>query len=201
VRQQVGQGEQHDDVSWVLWTVPDAPTVSPTASAPASGGQPVLSLDLAFSPQAIGHSELGPRLAKLLGDFGLPSPQTQSLALTLAEGLNNAAEHGLLALDSALKQTSWSQWEATRVALLAQEKRSLHLKLRLYEMSDPPNRFCRVEAEVEDPGQGFDWRQVLARTGGTELPHGRGLELIRALTREMHFNEKGNLLTFTIAGS
>jgi len=54
---------------------------------------------------------------------------------------------------------------------------------------------CRIS--IEDEGAGFDPAAVPDPTAeeNLELPHGRGLALIRAYMDEVHYNEKGNRIT------
>jgi hypothetical protein len=53
---------------------------------------------------------------------------------------------------------------------------------------------------IADEGEGFDWRTVI-RTMPHENPlrlHGRGILITRALVRTLHYNNKGNTVTFEI---
>ena len=53
--------------------------------------------------------------------------------------------------------------------------------------------------EVEDTGPGFDWRAWDPEAAGTSPdPSGRGLLLIRALSRDLSFNAQGNRIRFTL---
>lgn len=201
VRERIGRGEQHDDVSWVIWTIPE---VLATPLSPASltdGGEATLTLGLDFTPGHLDYGALGPHLAELLGRLGLAAAQSQALALVLSEGLINAVEHGLLALNSALKDQDWELWEQARLSALEQREGQVRLSLKLCRAGTAEGSPCRIEAWIEDPGQGFDWRQALSPSAATGRPHGRGLQLISALTKQFSFSEKGNRLSFTLSES
>lgn len=57
---------------------------------------------------------------------------------------------------------------------------------------DRENDGSELTISVEDNGNGFDAGLAPVQTGATLKDHGRGLILVRALTRDMSFNERGN---------
>ena len=50
----------------------------------------------------------------------------------------------------------------------------------------------RLVMEIEDQGEGFDWKVVHERQPGVTEDHGRGLAIIRKFFSEYSFNERGN---------
>ena len=187
-------------MSWCLWPyLPDASELarppSPTERTDAS--VPCLSLRLRFFPSAQAYDELAPNLAAFLASQGAPGSVTQATAVVVSEALMNAVDHGLLGLDSALK-TSFETFEAERGARLGGDPRGAVELLAVVHRA-AGGSFSHVWIQVTDPGQGFDWRSQMANSGdpGT-LPHGRGLTLIRALARDLSFNDAGNVISFSI---
>jgi serine/threonine-protein kinase RsbW len=57
---------------------------------------------------------------------------------------------------------------------------------------DPDETEPALTIEVEDGGVGFSAAPPAEQAGGSIREHGRGLVLVKALTREMVFNERGN---------
>lgn len=57
----------------------------------------------------------------------------------------------------------------------------------------------QVAIEVEDEGDGFDWRVLPDPRSGEQIDrtHGRGIFLIRQFMETTEFNEKGNRIRFT----
>ncbi len=51
--------------------------------------------------------------------------------------------------------------------------------------------------EIEDQGDGFNWREVLKRLPETNIDHGRGLPIIKKYFTSLSFNEKGNKVILT----
>lgn len=79
----------------------------------------------------------------------------------------------------------------------------------LYGNREDPEKLVRVvaalrpgcaEVTVTDEGRGFDPLRVLdpTRPENRERSHGRGLFLLRSLTDDVRFNERGNSVTLTL---
>jgi len=201
VSEHVGQGELHDDISWVLWTVPALRAEQPTRESDSRlrADTPALSLELSLDPNRLDYGELGPLLAGFLTDLGLNSAQASALGLALAEGVINAVEHGLLGLDSELKGQYWELWERLRAEALAlNEERKVSMCLRFFPLQDSARGFERIEVRIEALGSGFNWRNWLERQVEDGRFHGRGLRIIQGLARDVRYNEEGNVLSFSI---
>jgi len=80
----------------------------------------------------------------------------------------------------------------------------------LYGNREDPQKLVRVsavlsqgcaEVTVTDEGEGFDPQSILdpTRPENRERSHGRGLFLLRSLTDDVRFNERGNSITLTLA--
>jgi serine/threonine-protein kinase RsbW len=87
-----------------------------------------------------------------------------SVCLCLREGLTNAVRHG--------------------------HKNDVS-KIVHYSLTRIGNRLIM---EIEDEGEGFNWRVVEQMKPDFESDHGRGLVIIREYFSEYQFNEKGNKL-------
>lgn len=199
----IGNQEQHDDLTWALWEVPTPfctrlqpvePHLHPSAEPLEEG----LALDLTFSPHRHGVRDVLPDVIRLLSARGLGAKDEQPLALALTEALTNAVDHGVLRLDSRMKEQGFESYEAVRrLHLSACQEGSVRLAIRLRTLPSGPLQ--EVVVEVEDTGPGFDWK---AWEAGGEAPplaaSGRGLLLIRALSRDLSFNEQGNRIRFTL---
>ena len=90
--------------------------------------------------------------------------RTFDILLVMREALNNAVKHG-------------SQMNHLKIV-----KYNLYLKHDYLIM------------EIEDEGNGFDWRASLRKKHLSTLDRGRGLAIIKEYCVDVTFNDKGNRL-------
>jgi len=91
-----------------------------------------------------------------------------ALSLCMREGLTNAIKHG---------------------HRLDPEK-IVHCMLTIEEKE--------IIIDIEDQGEGFDWKEISRTIPDPQRDHGRGLTIIREYCSEFRYNEKGNKLTMII---
>jgi anti-sigma regulatory factor (Ser/Thr protein kinase) len=112
--------------------------------------------------------------------------------LVLAELFNNALDHGLLALDSRIKNQpdGFERYAQLRQAKL-QALTDGHISLQLERIGSGARALLKVT--VTDSGPGFDQRALSAAvTPDGSTYSGRGLTLVRRLCASLRFNERGN---------
>ena len=113
----------------------------------------------------------------------------------MSELFNNALEHGLLKLESRLKQDSagFQQYYEKREASLEQLN---HGRIIIRVESLPERN--EVLLSVEDSGQGFMWenKTYLAGTrSSNDECYGRGIPLINTLCERVWFEKNGSKVT------
>jgi anti-sigma regulatory factor (Ser/Thr protein kinase) len=126
---------------------------------------------------------------RALADAGWPRESLDSVALIIAELWHNALEHGVLGLDSALKERAggFSDYYVLRERLLRENRSGrVRIMLSLREAHGEP----QLAIEVEDSGAGFDPRAPRAPLPGRRS--GRGLAIVRELCEALEFNARGN---------
>jgi CheY-like chemotaxis protein/anti-sigma regulatory factor (Ser/Thr protein kinase) len=202
--ERISDRELADDVSWCIWPFRADPKEAPIPAVPAlraEAEETAMNLCLSFDPRAFNYSDLGPNLVGFLGRQGVPTEVSQILALLLSEAIVNAVDHGVLGLDSALKERSYEAYEAHRQTQLAASRLAMvDLQVAIHLGLD--KGFSHLEVHVSDPGLGFDWRQWLARMDdASDRPYGRGLLLIQTLARDLAFNKAGNEVSFSLYAS
>ncbi|MGM0601101.1 MAG: cyclic nucleotide-binding domain-containing protein [Candidatus Rifleibacteriota bacterium] len=122
--------------------------------------------------------------------------QKDQLVFVLHELLINAIEHGNCAITYEEK-TEWLENGSDINDLLAKKcedpeiaKRKVILEYHIH------NDFTSFK--IQDQGVGFDWQKMpehFADSGELSL-HGRGIALCRGMTRNLHYNQKGNVVKF-----
>lgn len=111
------------------------------------------------------------------------------IGVALEESLVNAAEHGNLELDSALRQDdrgSYMSLLAERLDAEPYRQRRIVIEARL--------TVDEASFQITDEGAGFDWRDLPDPTDPQNLlkVSGRGVMLMRTFMDEVSYNEAGN---------
>ena len=121
-----------------------------------------------------------------------------ALQTTLMELLTNALEHGNCNI-SWEEKTNFLKKGGNMLELI-EKKRSLpenkDKKIKIsYFIGKDKSHFA-----IEDQGPGFNWRErmIAGDIPDFELEHGRGISLSRGLVTALHYNDKGNAVSFEI---
>jgi anti-sigma regulatory factor (Ser/Thr protein kinase) len=101
----------------------------------------------------------------------------------IAEAMSNAIIHGALGLSSALRDEG--EFEAW-LALIEERERDRRESFVTVSIEREGER-DGVVLVVSDPGEGFAWRSMPARTG-------RGLSILHAAFDSVRWNDVGNTL-------
>ncbi|MCG7983831.1 MAG: SpoIIE family protein phosphatase [Candidatus Thiodiazotropha lotti] len=109
----------------------------------------------------------------------------------LTELYVNALDHGILKLDSSLKQgengfTDYFQQREQRLNNLSQG--CVRINLRIYSQDSGGH----IIITIEDSGKGFDYSNHIKDSSNDQLYSGRGLLLVESLCKQLHFFEPGN---------
>lgn len=125
-----------------------------------------------------------------LREAGWDDEEAGDVALVVAELWHNALEHGVLGLDSELKERSggFSAYYVQREQALAS---LVEGRVRISLVREPARRGDRLVVRVEDSGPGFV-RAPLPRRGNLRKG-GRGLQLVEALCEQLEFEGCGNV--------
>lgn len=113
-----------------------------------------------------------------------------TIYLFLAEAFNNALEHGLLGLDSSLKQDAegfvqYYQLRHERLAELTDGHITIHVEFKTQQR--------QLSVSVADSGDGFDSNQY---QHDLTKSYGRGLDLLRQMTSDLHWDQQKRQVSF-----
>lgn len=201
VRAHVGAGTAHDDIS--LITV-DCPATT-AASVPLHAGDNDTSgrhdadsswrFSLRLEAAQLRRLDIVPLLIGWLDQLQLAEQHRGTAFMVLAELLNNALDHGLLHLDSRLKQEpdGFERYLILRAERLASLlSGSIELSVEYLILDNAPN----LKITIHDSGEGFAHEELISQLdSGNTSPCGRGIPLVRAIAGDLSFKGNGNEAT------
>jgi DNA-binding response OmpR family regulator len=117
----------------------------------------------------------------------------ESLYTIISELFSNALEHGVLNLDSCIKDTpgGLADYYRQREQSLAQlGDHSIEIQLAFL-----PGQPSRLRVTIADSGRGFDADALWSDIKSNDRMHGRGLHLVKSLCSELHYSEYGSTAT------
>jgi anti-sigma regulatory factor (Ser/Thr protein kinase) len=161
---------------------------------PGAGGEWRIALDL--HADALRMTDPVPMVLAQLQQIPGLEPHRPMLYTVLSELYRNALEHGVLQLDSKLKDLP----EGFERYVVARERGLAELttgSIRLSVTCVQARGGGHLTIRVEDSGPGFDWAALppAAPSGA----HGRGLHLVRALCSALTFERGGRCALATYA--
>ncbi|MBQ1782559.1 MAG: SpoIIE family protein phosphatase [Gammaproteobacteria bacterium] len=190
----------HDDLSCMILDC--SPCASDMALPRANGDEQVTTgnhqwqLEIALGGARLRQFDLVPSMIAWLRELGLADGDVARLSLVMGELVTNAIDHGLLGLDSGLKNgpDGWERYATLREQRLDQlANGSLTIKVR---QSGPGEL---LQLQVQDSGDGFHWQ---GRQGAQAQDyHGRGLQLVCALSNRLEYRGAGNDVFVEIASA
>jgi len=115
----------------------------------------------------------------------------EAIFLIVTELFANALEHGLLGLDSKIKQSSegFMQYYSVREERLAQLSDG-YIKMSFNHQ--PTDAGGKLIIKMQDSGQGFDFSNVSSDLEQNEQSFGRGISLLLNLCKEVEYSGNGN---------
>jgi signal transduction histidine kinase len=187
------RGEARDDVSMVEITLRSGLATRATGPLYADSGQSCprdWSVNFEFRAETLKHYNPLPYLLQLLLEIHGLRAQSGALYSVMAELYSNALEHGVLGLDSLLKRDAqgFADYYRQRNERLAQLDSGY---VRVQVQVAPNGAGGTMTLRIEDSGPGFDVEKVLARPADTDRLSGRGLSLVRQLSRDIRWSDGG----------
>jgi anti-sigma regulatory factor (Ser/Thr protein kinase) len=155
----------------------------------------ILNLSFTLHPDAMRTNNFIEDLTDLLiGTHIAVRKQKQNIFLILSELYTNALEHGILQMDTTLKNEpiGFEKYFSTRGEKLAALSTGwIKIDMELFVQ----NTNGRVVLHIEDSGRGFDYQSVQKTQPDLNALRGRGVYLVRSLCKEVAIEGAGNKVT------
>lgn len=192
----------HDDLSCILVRVPleRRRDIRPATGESAAGAAVAFSdwrLDLSWGDAELQRVDVVPAVLGFVSQIPALNQHRGNLYLILSELFNNALDHGLLALDSTIKQSEdgFDRYLAEREKRMSElVDGRIDISFHLYR----EDHQAVLDLRVADSGQGFDHEtlhQLIDTDPDARIIHGRGIMLVQRLCRRMTYSERGNAVT------
>jgi len=195
--------EGHDDVSILAVNIPRESRQEPRllSRVPHLAGQVVSEwqLSLSWGIQELRSLDVVPVLLSMIGQVHALAGHQGALFILLSELYNNALDHGLLGLDSSIKnqENGYERYLAERASRLARMNSGrIDMDFHLH-MAE--NRAV-FDITFIDSGAGFDFGRYLIEHREDAEPevdkaHGRGILLLRSVCESLVYSGCGNRVT------
>jgi CheY-like chemotaxis protein/anti-sigma regulatory factor (Ser/Thr protein kinase) len=168
-----------------------------TRSIDGPPSERLFGFDLRFGHEELREADPLGLSVSLLERSPLLAPDAAVLFTVLSELFSNAVEHGLLRLDSRMKEgaegfAAFYRERARRLESL--EDGWVRLALQVMSTADGREAWIRVE----DSGPGFDPAELRADPRTSTAPSGRGLSMLRALCSAVRFLDSGRTVEVVV---
>jgi hypothetical protein len=149
---------------------------------------------LEFDALAMRHVDPIPLLMYVVTEIQGLDGYREPLYTVLAELYNNALEHGLLGLNSRLKDTGegFLEYYTEREVRLAKLQEG---RIRFFFEHIPLGEGGRLSITIGDSGEGFDYENLFNSLNENIANHGRGIELVRSICESVVFSRNGTEVT------
>lgn len=156
-------------------------------------------LQVQLGPQQLRRLDLEPLLSSFCLSLGLDDTRKGIFSLVLRELLTNALDHGLLRLDSSIKEgpDSFENYITARQTAL---KHLTHGQIDIEISQSGTNNENTLHIRVIDSGPGYDWEYKSASRNNVneDKYYGRGLRLVSSLAKQVQVLGRGNDISATL---
>ncbi len=191
----------HDDVSLAALFCPvsasdeSAPAVSSAQTADTSDICPCRwKVGVRLTAEELKKIDVVPMLLGWMDQLHLHPAHRGQIFLIFTELFNNALDHGILDLDSALKFTEdgFELYFETRRQRLANLQQGM-LNIEVERLRQENRELLRIN--IKDSGKGYDYRGMFTGEISSFRPYGRGLALVKNLCSQIEHAGNGSEIT------
>jgi two-component sensor histidine kinase len=148
------------------------------------------SMNLILTESQLKHLDVVPFLMDITSSLAVKQDDS-TIFLVLSELFNNALDHGVLKLDSSLKdhENGMQDYYAERASRL-QKLDTGQIEIDLERLESHYGSWLKIK--FRDSGKGFDFESYNKSSGYEERHHGRGLKLISSVCEYVEFQGNGS---------
>jgi len=202
VKEHLGTTKSHDDISLVMVCtdrLKKSVELHPSHSTPASNAGSGWRIALRLGATELQMLDPIPFVIDLLKKMQVSDSHLSSLFLITSELFNNALDHGLLKLDSTIKDLpdGFELYLGERMQRLSKLDSNAMLDLDFENLPRAEGRQLKIH--IKDSGTGFDYQEHLQQIENLVLTHGRGIDLVKKIAQHIEYVGLGNEVIVTYA--
>jgi serine phosphatase RsbU (regulator of sigma subunit)/anti-sigma regulatory factor (Ser/Thr protein kinase) len=197
IEKHLGGTPAHDDISLAIVDIrhrPDPEKIAADTHLHKNGNNGNdWRIAISLGAAELKYLDIVPLLTQIIAKISATSEHHSALYMILSELFNNALDHGLLKLDSALKLEPdgfdrYLEMRADRLRSLQSGK--IEMEVKPLTLDGLP----AVEIRVTDSGGGFDHSRFTrsAPDSKEDIPFGRGIALVKSVAHKLTYSEHGN---------
>jgi CheY-like chemotaxis protein/anti-sigma regulatory factor (Ser/Thr protein kinase) len=200
IRHIAGQ-QEHDDLSSIVIQVPierrQEIRLTHSPAGPAETQVSEWRLDLSWGASELREMDVVPAVLSFMNQIRVLKSHQGQLFLILSELFNNALDHGVLGLDSGLKNMEGGferYLDERQLKLDSLTDGRINMSFHLHQPDERP----ALDIRMEDSGKGFDHTaldSLLDEDLEQQQAHGRGILLVRSLCAELNYFGRGNAVS------
>lgn len=201
LRTHTGAAPSHDDISLLVFdcVAPPAHRHADDLARRRSHRRTQWRTSASLSAEQLRRSDPVPMMVEWTRTMGLPAAQRSIFLVVMTELYNNALDHGLLGLDSNLKEqpNGYERYMGERAQRLEHLRRG---RIKVFLRHEHRREGNCVRIRIKDSGPGFDPEPWLrAREPDLNRLSGRGIALVRSLCNRLEYCGAGNDVLAEIA--
>lgn len=153
--------------------------------------QEEISISITYRGDRLCDCDPAPAIVNFIDNSSALDEHKQELYMIITELFVNALDHGVLGLDSKMKETP----EGFSEYFIEREKRLSNLDCGLVRINLTAVQLLdsgRITVSIEDSGDGFDYETAKKIMSDAKTPSGRGIKLISELCDSLTYSGKGN---------
>lgn len=152
-------------------------------------------IEFVFKDETLNYFDPVPTLVESVRNIGVDMMENENLFVIFSELYNNSLDHGVLGLNSSLKETpeGFSEYYNNRIEMLASLKVGW-IKISVEYFQNESRNNLRIQ--ISDSGNGFEFEQMAFNVNDPDIrPSGRGLCLLYSLCDEVAYDSSTNVLS------
>ncbi|MBL1261607.1 MAG: SpoIIE family protein phosphatase [Thiotrichaceae bacterium] len=186
--------EQFDDITLIEIAAKPLDTIDNTHTE--KNDQVLVSVNWALSMKlgagALQQTNPCPLITQSIMEIQGLSEHRERIYTILSELYSNSLEHGILRLDSSIKENPQGfteYYNARELALSNLKNSSIEISIEHHPL--PSNHGGNIIIIIEDTGTGFDISSSNSSLEDNKNSHGRGINLVKSLCTSLLYTKKG----------